>query len=76
MLYDDFFEIIYDKSRVAVSFPNNCFVISGTAHFEMIYDCLFESVAVSIGEENRNGDETTVEVAEAGGRQAQPRVAW
>ena len=35
--------------------------------FEMIYDCLFESVAVSIGEENRNGDETTVEVAERQG---------
>ena len=31
--------------------------------FEMIYDCLFESVAVSIGEENRNGDENTVKVA-------------
>ena len=29
----------------------------------MIYDCLFESVAVSIGEENRNGDENTVKVA-------------
>jgi hypothetical protein len=38
-------------------------VISGTAHFEMIYDCLFGSVAVSIGEENRNGDENTIEVA-------------
>ena len=35
--------------------------------FEMIYDCLFESVAVSIGEENRNGDEKTVEVAERQG---------
>ena len=31
--------------------------------FEMIYDCLFESVAVSIGEENRNGDENPGEVA-------------
>ena len=29
----------------------------------MIDDCLFESVAVSIGEENRNGDENPVEVA-------------
>ena len=67
MLYDDFFEMIYDKSRVAVNFPNNCFVISGTAPFEMIYDCLFESVAVSIGEENRNGDENPVEVAERQG---------
>ena len=35
--------------------------------FEMIDDCLFESVAVSIGEENRNGDENTVEVAERQG---------
>jgi len=37
--------------------------MSGTAHFEMIYDRFFESVAVSIGEENRNGDENTVKVA-------------
>jgi len=29
----------------------------------MIDDCLFESVAVSIGEENRNGDENPGEVA-------------
>ena len=35
--------------------------------FEMIDDCLFESVAVSIGEENRNGDENTGEVAERQG---------
>ena len=67
MLYDDLFEMIYDKSRIPVNFLNNCFVISGTAPFEMIYDCLFESVAVSISEENRNGDENTVEVAERQG---------
>jgi len=35
--------------------------------FEMIYDYLFESVAVSIGEENRNGDGNTVGVAERQG---------
>ena len=35
--------------------------------FEMIYDSLFESVAVSIGEENRNGDGNTVGVAERQG---------
>ena len=35
--------------------------------FEMIYDCLFESVAVSIGEENRNGDGNIVGVAERQG---------
>ena len=29
----------------------------------MIYDRLFERVAVSIGVENRNGDENTIEVA-------------
>lgn len=67
MLYDCHFEMTYDKSRVAVNFPNNCFVTSGTAPFEMIDDHLFESVAVSISEENRNGDENTVEVAERQG---------
>lgn len=48
MLYDDLFKMIYDKSRIAVNFLNNCFVISGMAPFEMIYDCLFESVAVEV----------------------------
>ena len=67
MLYDDCFEMIYDKSRIAVNFLTNCFAISGTAHFEMIDDHLFESVAVSISEENRNGDENTVEVAKRQG---------
>ena len=33
----------------------------------MINDYLFESVAVSIGEENRNGDENHGEVAERQG---------
>ena len=33
----------------------------------MINDCLFESVAVSIGEENRNGDDHPGEVAERQG---------
>ena len=63
MLYDDSFAMIYDKSRIAVNFLNNCFVISGTAPFEMIYDSPFESVAVSISGENRNGDENIIEVA-------------
>ena len=67
MLYDDLFEMIYDKSRMAVIWPNNWSVISGTAHLEMTDDCLFESVAVSIGEENRNGDENPGEVAERQG---------
>lgn len=60
MLYDDRFEMVYEKSRIAVNFLNNYLVISGTAPFEMIYDHLFESLAVSISEENRNGDENTV----------------
>ena len=63
MLYDDRFEMVYEKSRMKVIRPNSGTVIRGTAHFEMIDDHLFESVAVSIGEENRNGDENTVEVA-------------
>lgn len=63
MLYDCRFEMIYDKSCRSIIRPDNSSVISGTAHFEMIYDHPFESVAVSIGEENRNGDENTVEVA-------------
>ena len=67
MLYDDRFEMVYEKSRMKVIKTNSGTVISGTAHFEMIYDCLFESVAVSISEENRNGDENTVEVAERQG---------
>ena len=67
MLYDERFEMIYDKSRVAVIWPNNWSAISGTAHFEMIDDRLFESVAVSIGEENRNGDGNPVGVAERQG---------
>lgn len=67
MLYDCRYEMIYDKSRSTVIWPNNWSAISGTAHFEMIDDHLFESVAVSISEENRNGDENTVEVAERQG---------
>ena len=71
MLYDDPFEMIYEKSRVAVIWPVTDLWSAGRliskwqndCPFEMIDDCLFESVAVSIGEENRNGDENPGEVA-------------
>ena len=53
--------MIYDKSHVAVIWWQIFDERDG--RFEMIYDRLFESVAVSIGVENRNGDENTIEVA-------------